>query len=145
MIVKLLRGQPSLTVSVVEPGCNGRKLSHIDGIRLVIRAPECPCLLKSEIVRTGCWPGNEPNSEKENCRPDQLPAIVYNAWDTDDNGDIEFRFDGLLDRLPPGRYIGQVTYENGVSLVTLDLDLWPTRFIPESATASFGNHVRKCP
>lgn len=49
-------------------------------------------------------------------------ALRYPAWETDDYGGILFLFDDQLQRLPPGRYEGELRYR-GCACETIELDL----------------------
>ncbi len=121
-IVRICQGQPELAVRLVQPGCDGGQLIDWEHVRLVIKAPHCPHLLKSPMIFTGCWPGWETPWTNQ-VLPHELPALVYPAFDTNDDGETVFRFDKNLYTLPPGRYEGRVELSNGALLSVLDIDL----------------------
>lgn len=127
-ITRICWGQPELAVRLVQPGCNGGQLIDYEHIRLVITAPACPYRLKSEQVFYGCWPSYE-TPWSDGILPHELPALVYPAFDTNDEGEIVFRFDSHLWKLPPGRYIGSVELNDGRQLAELDIDLCTTPVI----------------
>ncbi|MBQ3569593.1 MAG: hypothetical protein IJA20_02845 [Methanocorpusculum sp.] len=135
-IVKICQGQPELAVRLVQPGCGGGQLVDVDNLRLVIKAPECNHLLKSPIIMTGCWPGYDNLPRLGETPPHELPAVVYPAFDTNDNGDIIFRFDKQLFELPPGRYWGYVELANGTILTKLDLDLCFTPVLVDAVSVT---------
>lgn len=133
MIIQICQNQPDLALRIAQPGCSGQQLIDYESVRMVIRAPHCPCLLKSPIVRDGCWLYNEP-IRPENILPHELPAIVYDAFSVNDDGEIVFKFDALLWRMPPGRYIGHVEFKNGCPIVQVDIDLCSRPYIVDRAT-----------
>lgn len=122
MITKICFGQPEMAIRLVQPGCDGGQLVNWQDVRLVIAAPYCNHLLKSPQCFRGCWPGFE-TPWIDSRPPHELPAIVYPAFETNDNGETVFRFDDKLWRMPPGRYIGTVEFNNGRLLAKLDIDL----------------------
>jgi len=132
-IIRLCHGQPELAIRIVQPGCNGAQIIDYKHIRLVIEAPDCGFLLKSPVTLTGCWPGHPwaPGTSGE--VPHQLPALVYPAFDTDEMGRTVFRFDDKLWQMPPGRYFGNVEFNNGTHITRLDLDLCNTPFLVDMA------------
>lgn len=121
VITRICKGQPELAVRLVQPGCMGGQLVT-ENLRLVITAPQCQCHLKSPLLFTGCWPGfTTPWSDA--VYPHELPAVVYPAFETNDDGDVVFRLDDLLWKMPSGRYIGTIEFNNGQVLTELDIDL----------------------
>lgn len=122
-IIKICQGQPELAVRLVQPGCNGGQLVDYENLRLVIKAPECNRLLKSPIIMTGCWPGYDNLPRLGELPPHEYPALVYPAFDINENSEVVFRFDHQLLELPPGRYWGYIELNNGTVLAKLDLDL----------------------
>ena len=135
VITRICQGQPELAVRLVQPGCDGGQLIDCNNIRLVISAPSCPCLLKSPLLFTGCWPGYDTPWE-DNVRPDELPALVYPAFDINDKGETVFRFDDKLYKMPPGRYIGSIELNDGRRLAELDIDLCTQPVIIDSVTVT---------
>lgn len=122
MITKICYGQSELSIRLVQPGCDGGQVVNWRDVRMVIAAPHCDHRLKSPQVFRGCWPGFE-TPWSDAVYPHELPALVYTAFETNDEGETVFRFDDKLWRMPPGRYIGTIEFTNGTVLAQLDLDL----------------------
>lgn len=122
MITKICYGQSELSIRLVQPGCDGGQVVNWRDVRMVIAAPYCDHRLKSPQVFRGCWPGFE-TPWSDAVYPHELPALVYPAFETNDEGETVFRFDDKLWRMPPGRYIGTIEFTNGTVLARLDLDL----------------------
>ena len=132
MIIKVLRGQPELNVTLVEPGLEGRRPKSVEDVRLVITAPPPPKEGSvSKIIRKGSWgypPVEPPDVDVYPDDPDLLPALVYPAMGLDEEGAVVFRLDRLLWERPCGRYVGRIEAGSGLS-ATIDLDLNPVKWI----------------
>jgi hypothetical protein len=139
MIIKISRGQPELKFTLIQPG-RGRRLSVPDGVRLVITAPAPkPQNRLSPIIRKGSW--GWPPVRPYPPDPHSLPAIVYPAFDLDDEGAVIFRLDEHLWRRPSGRYTGEIMI--GGHLVTaVDIDLEPLKWLPSKIEL---NEIKVCP
>jgi hypothetical protein len=132
MIIKIYNHQPELRLKLGQPGKHGDMLASIDNLKLIIKAPAPPChVVNSPIIRKGCWPGNPP--ENDFIPLDELPALIYPAFDISDEGEVVFRFDKLLWKRPVGRYEGFVVLEGHV-IATLDIDLSPINYTIMGAT-----------
>lgn len=131
-IIRISYGQPDIAVRLVEPGCGSQVIDY-EHIRLVIQAPHCPeesCLSPLEFC--GCWPGFDTS---KTCRPPHEHGIlIYDAFDRTDDGEIIFRFDSKLWKLPSGRYIGSVEIKDGPCLAKLDLDLCSVGYLIDRVT-----------
>ncbi|MDR1872007.1 MAG: hypothetical protein LBS60_08870 [Deltaproteobacteria bacterium] len=128
MIVKIYREQPELKVTLVQPGHLGRDV-FLEEIKLIIEPPDPRKFAQlSPIIRLGDW-GYPLPIEPYPPEHHRLPAIVYPAFDTDDEGAIIFRLDNHLWRRPSMRYVGHVMI-NSYEALTLDIDLEPMRYIP---------------
>lgn len=132
MIINICHDQQELAVRITQPGCSGGQVIDHDLFLLRIQAPHCPHLLKSPICLTGCWPQHREPFFDPNCPPHELPALVYPALKTDEEGRIVFRFDSLLHKLPKGRYIGTIIFD-GTPITELDLDLCSIPFLVDEA------------
>ena len=132
MVVKLSRGQPELRVKLGEPG-GGPPLTRTDGVRLELKAagPHLDCGL-SRITRDGCWPGF-PTGDLIPIW-DDLPRLVYSAFETDCDAAMVFRLDHHLWRRPPGRYVGTILLEDK-AIAWLDIDFCEEKWIPEYVEA----------
>lgn len=136
-IIKICQGQPELAVRIVQPGCNGSQLIDYKNIRLVIKAPYCDCMPCTPIVVYGCWPGYSGPIGEPRPSINDLPALVYDAFDINDDGETVFRFDDKLwNLLPPGRYFGTIEFKNGGFIDKLDIDLCTTPFIISKVSAA---------
>jgi hypothetical protein len=139
MIIKICRGQPELKITFYDLSRCAQSLD-LEKTRLVITAPNPkPGNLLSPIIRKGDW-GYPPPFPW----PPELhaqPAIIYPAFDVDDEGAITFRLDDHLWRRPPGRYIGHVMIGDHEAL-TIDLDLEPLNWIPSKIEL---NDPKACP
>lgn len=121
-ITKICFGQSELCIRLVQPGCDGGQLVNYQDVRLVIAAPYHNHRLKSPQLFRGCWPGFD-TPWCDDVYPHEMPALVYPAFDTNEDGDTVFRFDDKLWQLPPGRYVGTIEFNNGMRLAQLDIDL----------------------
>lgn len=79
-------------------------------LQLVIDRPrECACskhVPGSPWILTGCWPFHPTGVDLANpCLPD-FPAIVIDAFDSDDEGRVVFILDERIHSLPSARYSG---------------------------------------
>lgn len=131
-IIRICQGQPELALRIVQPGCEGGQLIEHEHIRLVIQAPHCEHRLKSPLVFNGCWPGFT-TPWRDDIIPHEIPALIYPAFTTNEQGETVFRFDDKLYKLPPGRYFGNVEFSNGTLITKLDLDLCTIPFIIDRA------------
>jgi hypothetical protein len=132
MIVPIRKGQPEMRVLLRDPGGDGCPLTDFQQVRLEISAPAPePGFEDSPIIKEGCWPGYGPDFELPlwDC-----PRLVYPAFETADDC-VVFRFDRLLERLPPGRYVGTILYINR-PVAWLDLDLRDSVYVPERVLVS---------
>lgn len=137
MIIKICQGQEELAVDIVQAGCDGGKLVDLD-LRLLIKAPDCPCIMTSPYKFEGCWP-QFPELPEAGPLHHTLPTLVYPASYINKDGNIVFRLDQLLFKFPPGRYFGYIETRSGHRLAALDLDLCTTPFILKSATVRSGD------
>jgi hypothetical protein len=128
MIIKIDRYQPEIRVSVVAPGKHGGKLVDYKRIRLVIvSCPDKFISLVSPIYRHGTWLYVAPGIG--DVVLDAGPAIVYPAFEVDNEGDLVFRFDRNLWDRRPGRYAGRIENLDGQCLGMLDIELQPNDHI----------------
>lgn len=134
-ITRICMGQAELAIRLVQPGCDGGQLVNYEDVRLVIAAPYCSHRLKSPQLFRGCWPGFE-TPWIDSPPPHELPALVYPAFETNDEGMTVFRFDDKLWKFPPGRYIGTIEFNNGMVLAKLDIDLCSAPFILDKVTVT---------
>lgn len=78
-------------------------------LQLVI-APSCEdrmcCGGGSPWILCGCWPFHPTGVDVANPAPHDFPAIVLDAFETDDEGRVVFRLDHRFHALPNGRYVG---------------------------------------
>lgn len=132
-IIRIHPGQTELILRIVQTGCAGGQVCGKD-TRLVIERPACADELLSKWKFEGCWPGYDVDAW--NAQQEEVPALVYPAFDTNENGDTVFRLDDKLFSLPPGRYVGCVEWKNGVSITTIDIDLSPGGFLVESVSVT---------
>jgi len=116
-------------VRIIQPGCNGGQLINSDDIRLVIQAPDCGCAGQSPFIVYGCWPGYDGPIGEAHIPPHDRPALVYPAFDINDEGDTIFRFDRRLWTMPGGRYIGTIEFNNGDIIDQIDIDLCTIPFL----------------
>ena len=136
MIVRICRGQPELAVRVVAPGCDGGQLVDWEDIELCILAPKCTCEGPfSKIYFKGCgWWGHDVDRwNEQQVPPEQMPVLVYPAFDTDDDGNIVFKFDSKLWQRA-GRYVGLIRFKDGTEITRLDLDIGTTQFLADKIT-----------
>lgn len=132
-IVRLSLGQPELSIKLVQPGCDGGQLVNWQDVRLVIAAPALNHRLKSPQLFRGCWPGFE-TPWCDDVYPHEMPALVYPAFESNDDGDTVFRFDDKLRKLPAGRYVGTIELLDGTVLAKLDIDLCPAPVLIDRMT-----------
>ena len=95
MIVRICRGQPELAVRVVAPGCDGGQLVDYEDMELCILAPKCTCEGPfSKLYFKGCgWWGHDIDRwNEQQVPPEQMPVLVYPAFDVNDNGEIVLDF-----------------------------------------------------
>ena len=136
MIVRICRGQPELAVRVVAPGCDGGQLVDWEDIELCILAPKCTCEGPfSKLYFKGCgWWGHDVDRwNEQQVPPEQMPVLVYPAFDTDDDGNIVFKFDSKLWQRA-GRYVGLIRFKDGTEITRLDLDICTTQFLAYKVT-----------
>ena len=136
MIVRICRGQPELAVRVVAPGCDGGQLVDYEDMELCILAPKCTCEGPfSKIYFHGCgWWGHDMDRwNEQQVPPEQMPVLVYPAFDVNDNGEIVFKFDSKLWERA-GRYVGLIRFKDGTEITRLDLDICTTGFIADKVT-----------
>lgn len=136
-IVQLCRGQPELSVRLVQPGCNGGQLVDFQNIRLVIKPPR-PCMCHkvmplSPLYFHGCWPGHD-TPWGPRVPPEERQLLVYPAFNITEQGDIVFRFDEQLWEYPSGRYEGHIELQDGTPITVLDIDLCNTPLLVESVS-----------
>ena len=96
MIIRICRGQPELAVRVVAPGCDGGQLVDYEDMELCILAPKCTCEGPfSKLYFKGCgWWGHDVDRwNDQQVPPEEMPVLVYPAFDTDDDGNIVFTAD----------------------------------------------------
>lgn len=130
MIIQICQDQPEIALCIVQPGCTGQQLIDA-GLRLVIRRPDCYCCRTPPILRKGCWLYNPPKPYHE---PHELPALVYDAFEVNDEGLIVFRLDDLFFEYPPGRYSGTVELKPcSTPIVQVDIDLCSIPFVLSEA------------
>lgn len=134
-IIRICQGQPELAVRIVQPGCGGQ-LINFEDIRLVIQAPHCDCMPCSPFIVNGCWPGYPGPFGEPACPASELPALVYPAFDTNDKGETVFKFDNRLWSLPPGRYFGNIEFNNGMAIDRLDIDLCTIPFLVDRVSVT---------
>ena len=143
MIVRICRGQPELAVRVVAPGCDGGQLVDWEDIELCILAPKCTCEGPfSKLYFKGCgWWGHDVDRWNEQQVPrEEIPVLVYPAFDTDDDGNIVFKFDSKLWQRA-GRYVGLIRFKDGTEITRLDLDICTTQFLADKVTVkSYSGH-----
>ena len=136
MIIRICRGQPELAVRVVAPGCDGGQLVDWEDIELCILAPKCTCEGPfSKLYFKGCgWWGHDVDRwNEQQVPPEQMPVLVYPAFDTDDDGNIVFKFDSKLWQRA-GRYVGLIRFKDGTEITRLDLDICTTQFLADKVT-----------
>ena len=136
MIVRICRGQPELAVRVVAPGCDGGQLVDYEDMELCILAPKCTCEGPfSKIYFHGCgWWGHDIDRwNEQQVPPEQMPVLVYPAFDVNDNGEIVFKFDSKLWERA-GRYVGLIRFKDGTEITRLDLDICTTQFLADKVT-----------
>jgi hypothetical protein len=107
MIVYLTQGVTRIAFRLKTYG-NQSQLADWRGLQLLILPGEagCPCGEGgSPWYFYGCWFRGRTGEDVANFRPD-IPAICYNAFEVDDEGQVVFRLDDRLYDLPPGRYTG---------------------------------------
>ena len=133
MIIKVLRNQPELRITLVDPGDAGVRPDSPEGIRLIISSPPPPRDGRlSKIVRRGWWgwpPLEPPKADVYPEDPADLPDLVYPAFGFDDEGAVVFRPDRLLWERPCGRYLGRVVGDGWKA--EMDIDLYPIRWMIE--------------
>lgn len=136
MIVRICRGQPELAVRVVAPGCDGGQLVDYEDMELCILAPKCTCEGPfSKIYFHGCgWWGHDIDRwNEQQVPPEEMPVLVYPAFDVNDNGEIVFKFDSKLWERA-GRYVGLIRFKDGTEITRLDLDICTTQFLADKVT-----------
>jgi hypothetical protein len=124
VVITLLRNQPELRMTLIGPK---RPLSEI---RLIITTPPYPPDGQlSLIIRKGWWGYPEPGEGRLVYPEDPAgwPALVYPAFEFDDEGAVVFRLDRRLWARPCGRYTGRVV-AGGDLAAAVDIDLQPVRW-----------------
>lgn len=122
MIIRICRGQPQLALKIVQPGCDGVQLLGL-GLKLTIAPVHCASALKSPMIWCGCFADSRVHRADSCAVPTPDTALLYPAFDIDDEGRVVFYFDSKLDKLPPGRYIGYVNSTSGEQIDNFDIDL----------------------
>lgn len=115
MIVRLCEDTPKLGLRIVQPGCSGKQLMDT-GVDLAITPVSCPAPDLLEPYWEDCelkWRSRRPT----------ITALVYPAFEVDDDGNVVFYFDSKLWNMPPGRYRGQVMIGGSCSQTCFDIDL----------------------
>lgn len=126
MIVKLCEDTPKLALSIVQPGCNGRELLDTN-IELRITKKSCPLGPVQEVVEDNC-------SVTTVWVEHAVPAVIYPAFDLDEDGRVEFYFDDKLWNMPSGRYEGEVLIGGLGTGAIIDIDLCNSPLVIASAS-----------
>lgn len=90
---------------VIMPGEERRSSCHVGG---------------SPWVLTGCWPFHPTGIDVANPPRPDFPAIVLDAFDSDDEGRIVFQLDQRVHMLPNGRYTGLLRIHPHTPPINLD-------------------------
>lgn len=126
IIVKLCEDTPKLALSIVQPGCQGRELMDTN--------------IEIRISKKGCPAGPVQQVEEDNCSVttrwvlETPPAVIYPAFDIDEDGRVEFYFDDRLWNMPSGRYVGEILIGGYPTGAVVDIDLCNSILSVASAT-----------
>lgn len=105
MIVYLTRYTTRLAVRL-RTTTDGAQLTDWQQLQLIIM-PRPRCWTGgSPWILTGCWPFHPTGIDVANPPLPDFPAIVMDAFDTDEEGRIVFILDKRVHELPNGRYFG---------------------------------------
>lgn len=136
MIISIAQGQPYLAIRLVTPGSDGLQLTDWKHVRLVIIAfpePRCELPLSPQCFH-GFWPGHDVDRwNKQFCLPEDKPALIYPAFDLNDQGEIVFRLDKHIEHYH-GRYLGRIETVAGVPLAELDLDIGLQQWVADQVS-----------
>lgn len=114
MIIHLPQGARKLAIKVTNNKDQGT-LATYKGVQLhLIPGGKCGCDCwegGSPWVLHGCWPGKITDVDIANpWRGPDIPTLVYDAQEIDEEGRLVFFFDNKLELLPPGRYTAHIHY-----------------------------------